>query len=70
MINSWEVCDFNETNTMNDKSANLPDIYHNVVKREIHPLFDFHEFFILLIALVLADLLAHHSVYCIIDRRN
>jgi len=55
---------------MNDKSANLPDIYHNVVKREIHPLFDFHEFFILLIALVLADLLAHHSVYCIIDRRN
>jgi len=45
MINSWEVCAFNETNTRNDKIANLPAIYHNVLKREIHPLFDFHDRF-------------------------
>jgi len=59
-----------KANNINDESANFHAIYRNVLKHEwnLNPLLDFLEFVFLLPALVPVQLLAHHSVYPIINR--
>jgi len=53
-----------KTNTINDKRASFRAIYHNVLKHEWNlPSPDFLEFVILWTALVLMDVLTHHSSF-------